>query len=80
MTDFLTLYTREGCHLCEDLLHDLNQFEEFCQLEIQLVDVDSDPVLQEKYSVDVPVLAKGSEVICKHFLNPVALREAVLRG
>lgn len=80
MTETLTLFVKEGCHLCEDLLHDLKGFDEFQSLEITLVDIDSDPLLKEKYAVDIPVLTYGSEVICKHFLNPVALREAVVRG
>lgn len=80
MTDQLTLFTREGCHLCEDLMQDLRAFDEFKSLDIELVDIDNDPSLQQKYTADVPVLAMGSEIICKHFLNPMALREAIARG
>ncbi|WP_425147919.1 glutaredoxin family protein [Deinococcus sp.] len=59
--DVLTLYTRAGCHLCEDARSAL----ESLGWDVQTVDVDGDAELKERYGHDVPVLAAGHEVLLK---------------
>ncbi len=51
----LILYTRAGCCLCEGLEERLRELE--LAEPPRLVDVDSDPVLQARYGLSVPVLA-----------------------
>jgi len=41
---------------------------------IQVVDVDSDPVLQRRHGFDVPVLLLDGTVVCKHGLDADELR------
>lgn len=41
---------------------------------IQVVDVDSDPVLQRRHGFDVPVLLLDGTVVCKHRLDADELR------
>ena len=41
--------------------------------ELRVVDVDSDPALEEKYGQWVPVLKAGDEEICHYFLDRTAL-------
>jgi glutaredoxin len=48
----IVLYTRQGCHLCEDAADVLRRHE----LPFELVDVDADPVLRERYNECVPVV------------------------
>jgi glutaredoxin len=59
----LTLITRQGCHLCEEASNDLARLvARFSALypdkpyAVEVLDVDSDPALQSKYSEEVPVL------------------------
>jgi hypothetical protein len=52
----LLLYTREGCCLCEGLAEKLQALQPPPQL--RLIDVDSDPVLQQRFGLEVPVLAQ----------------------
>ena len=40
------------------------------QFDIETKDIDSDPLLRERYNTLVPVLAAGSEEICHYFLDP----------
>jgi len=57
----LTFYTREDCHLCEQVLSMLQRVG----LSWQSVDIDRDPELVEKYGIRVPVLshpASGQEL------------------
>ncbi len=53
MVDLL-LYTRQGCCLCEGLEEKLRALEPAPRL--RLVDVDTDPALQARYGLEVPVL------------------------
>ena len=57
----LTLYSRRGCHLCEDAENALKSLG----WDVQTVDVDSDPALKASYGFDVPVLAAGGQVVLK---------------
>gem|GEM_PF-134812 len=55
------LYTRRGCHLCEIA-------EEFLAAQglntsVEVVDVDTDPGLQQLYGLRVPVLAVDGVVV-----------------
>ena len=65
----LTLYTRENCSLCEDMLHVLHEFSEDLNFSLILVDVDEDPQTKKKYNELVPVLKLGDEEICHHFYD-----------
>jgi hypothetical protein len=48
----LVLLTRRGCCLCEGLEEKLRQL----QIPLDLRDVDTDPALQARYGLEVPVL------------------------
>ncbi len=41
---------------------------------IEVVDVDSDPVLQRRHGLDVPVLLLDGTVVCRHRLDVGELR------
>ncbi len=46
------LYTRQGCHLCEQAHEMLTRHG----VVVQTIDIDSDPALRERYDVWVPVV------------------------
>lgn len=53
------LYTRRGCHLCEqaeDLLA-------CAGLDVELVDVDASRAARERFGLRVPVLEAGGSVV-----------------
>ena len=68
----LVLYHRPGCHLCEQMLAAL-YVTYGDEIEVSLVDVDSDPSLKERYGLRIPVLAAGDKVICEARLDEGAL-------
>ena len=66
----LTLITRQGCHLCEEAANDLaTVVAMFSALNpdkpyvVEVLDVDSDSSLKERYSEEVPVLLLNGEQI-----------------
>jgi len=73
----LVVYYRDGCHLCEQVVASLFQLQEELIYEIEQIDIDADPVLQDKYNVDVPVVTYQGEVIFYHFFDEIQLRKAL---
>jgi len=65
----LTVLSRSYCHLCEELLTALRQYQARYDFEIEIVDVDSDPRLEEKWGDKVPVLLDGERELCHYFLD-----------
>ena len=75
MREVLTFYYRDGCHLCEDMWHQLREIQEQRPFDVQSENVDSDPDLKSRYGLLIPVLAVGEQVICNYYLDPVALNK-----
>ena len=75
----LTLYSRVGCSLCDQMIAELNTVTMSKTFDITVVDIDQDAILQQKFTADVPVLAHKKEIICVHFLDTTLL-EAFLEA
>ena len=73
MKPTLTVLSREYCHLCEDLITALRQFQGRYDFEIKVVDVDRHPGLEEKWGDKVPVLLDGDREICHYHLDAAAV-------
>ncbi|MGH7835168.1 MAG: glutaredoxin family protein [Candidatus Binatia bacterium] len=56
MSRRLTLYTRAGCCLCDEMKAALGRAAAEFPFALEEIDVDSAPDLQEKYGREVPVL------------------------
>ena len=73
----LTLMFREYCSLCH-VMHDaLRPYQQEYGFELEVLDVDEDPELEEKYNELVPVLLLGERQICHWHLDEAALREVL---
>jgi thiol-disulfide isomerase/thioredoxin len=69
-----TLYSRSYCHLCDDMLLQLQQYLDDDGMSIVMLDVDADEALLERFDELVPVLygqKAGAEArqICHYFLD-----------
>ena len=69
----LILYVRKDCHLCSEMISDLNKLQAKLCFYLELVDVDSSLSLVEKHGEFVPVLMGKNEEICHFHLDPKAL-------
>ncbi|OOC10771.1 MULTISPECIES: glutaredoxin family protein [Thioalkalivibrio] len=69
----LTVYHREGCGLCEHMLAELFALQSRYTFTLDVVDIDEDPDLRERYNTKVPVLAVDGDILCCHFLDREAL-------
>jgi glutaredoxin 2 len=52
----------------------LKPYQERFSFELKILDVDEDPVLEEKYNELVPVLLEGETEICHWFLDEEKLK------
>jgi hypothetical protein len=71
----LAVYTREGCALCEEMIAELGGRLEGSGLEVEIIDVDSDPATRARFGLMVPVLTADGLPICNGRLDPDVLEE-----
>ena len=69
----LTLYTREGCHLCDVAHEALLRVRARTPFELSIVDVDSDAKLVELYGLEVPVVLVDGKKVAKYRVDEDAL-------
>lgn len=55
----VTLFTRNGCHLCEQAKADLDALQTSIPHRLVEIDIESDPVLFKKYLTEIPVIEVG---------------------
>jgi glutaredoxin len=77
MSRTVVLYTRLGCHLCEEAERVLREQRAAVGFDLELVDVDRDPELARRYGVRVPVVAVDGEDLFEYEV-PVDLLQARL--
>jgi glutaredoxin len=70
----ITLYTRAGCHLCEEAERVLRAEPAAAGFRLELVDVDRDPELARRYGVRVPVVALDGEDLFEYEVPADLLR------
>jgi glutaredoxin len=70
----VTLYTRVGCHLCEEAERVLRAERAATPFRLELVDIDADPELARRYGVRVPVVAVDGVELFEYEVPPDLLR------
>ena len=73
----LTVYSRLGCHLCEDMEKLLSNYLKEAGLSFDVIYIDDDSILEEQYGTLVPVLKAGEREICHYFLDVKALQQYI---
>jgi hypothetical protein len=61
----LTLYSKPGCHLCEDLRALLDELQGEYRFAIEEIDITGDANLFSRYRYEIPVLLKDGEEIAR---------------
>lgn len=62
----LRLYTRPGCHLCDEMKAAIERAASGLEVRLVEIDVETDPVLESRYGNDVPVLLVNGEKAFEH--------------
>jgi glutaredoxin len=70
----VTVYTASGCGLCERALEVVREAEADGAVELEVVDIDGDPVLEAAYRELIPVVEIDGERAFTYFVEPESFR------
>lgn len=71
------LYTRPGCHLCEEAKEQMQAANCADLYEFAEVNIESDPELVERYGWEIPVITINGILAFKHRLTSAEFKRAV---
>ena len=72
----LVLYTRDGCHLCDDAAETIATYGRWLPPAMS-VDIDSNPKLVDQFGTCVPVLAVDGKIRFRGKVNETLLRRLI---
>ena len=75
----LTLYGREGCHLCEEARAQLLALQPELGFELVERDIEADDDLHRRYLERIPVIALDGEELFDYFVDEGVLRNRLGR-
>jgi len=76
----LTLMSRPGCHLCEEMRREVDALLSGEAHEWDVVDVDSDPDLARRYGDEIPVLFVNGRLFAKIRVPRLSSKFRLLRS
>jgi glutaredoxin len=71
----VTVYSRPGCHLCEEAMSRLRELQAELGFDLRELDISGDALLERAYFERIPVIAVDGEELCDYFVEEAALRE-----
>lgn len=74
----LTLYGRSYCHLCDDMLAALAPICGEFSVAVDVIDIDSDLELEQRFDILVPVLMHERTELCHYHLDASKVRAYLL--
>ena len=73
----VTVYSRHGCHLCEDAVNTLETMREELAFEIEIIYIDGNPELEKLYGNEVPVIHINGEHHDFYRIDPERFRTSL---
>jgi hypothetical protein len=70
----LTLYSRPGCHLCDDMKIVITRVARTLPLTLDVIDISTDADLEARYTLDIPVLLVNGRKAAKYRISEDELR------
>ena len=70
------LYTRDGCHLCDDVRDVLARYAQWLP-PVEEIDIDTDPDLVERFGTSIPVVELDGRVRFNGRVNEPLLRRMI---
>jgi glutaredoxin len=75
----VTVYSRHGCHLCEDAVKTLEGMREELAFEIEIIYIDGNSELEKLYGNEVPVIHINGEHHDFYRIDPERFRTSLER-
>ena len=76
----VTLYSKPGCHLCEEMKLEIARANCAEVFELEEVNIETDSELWTRYRFDIPVLLINGVETFRHRLTAAAFRERISRA
>jgi glutaredoxin len=76
----ITLYSKEGCHLCEDAREALFSLEDEFEVTLEEVDITTDSALFEKYKWTIPVMIVDNRIVLESRIDARKIYRALAEG
>ena len=69
----IEIYSRPGCHLCDEAKAEIEPFSGRYPLELAVTNVDSNPDLRAAYGTEIPVVMINGTEAFRHRVDARAL-------
>jgi glutaredoxin len=74
----VTIYSRQGCHLCEQMKAVVERVGRSVAIALEEIDISTDPALEARYGVDIPVLLVEGRKAAKYRVTEEELRRILI--
>ena len=75
----LTLYSKPGCHLCEEVRALVDELQPLYDFAVEETDITRDPDLFARYRYEIPVLLKDGREIARGRVTEAELLNILAR-
>jgi glutaredoxin len=73
VTVALRLYSRPGCHLCDEMKAVVDRVAASRPVTMEVIDISADPVLEDRHGLEIPVLFVNDRKVAKYRISEEAL-------
>jgi hypothetical protein len=74
----LTVYSRPGCHLCDDMMAVIGRVRHVAAFTVEVIDISTDADLEARYGLEIPVLLVNGKKAAKYRLSDADLTRILL--
>ena len=78
LLDLIRYYSRKNCALCEKGLQIVRIVQEDVPFQLEIVDIESDQALHEKFMLMIPVVEMNGEIVQYGQIDYPTLLDALL--
>ncbi len=71
----ITLYTKPGCHLCDDALRILQRVQAVQPFHLEAVNIEDDAALLAEYGEHIPVVTLNGTFLFEYEVDEIRLRQ-----
>lgn len=75
MTAQITVYSKPGCHLCEEALRVLTHLQTQVSFALEEINIQENPALFAEYGEQIPVVLLNGEFLFEYMVEEDRLRQ-----
>ncbi len=73
------MFSRPNCHLCDVALEVIGALEEHYPLKLRVINVETEPQLEQQFGTELPVVRIGGQTLFKYPIEGAALERELKR-